>query len=136
VGRILDQHHATSVKIQNHDTYLTISWETRNEGPQQDFLEDFDLNELRAQAKALRAGSARSPGGSTAEMLRTLGQELDSQSVDVALITEERGIYRVSGQAFGRYFRKDYSEAELLGLSARRRTDRSGGSAFSRRLGN
>jgi hypothetical protein len=129
VGLYLDLEHAVGVVIENHDTYLRVSWETFTGGADLRYLEDLDLSSLRAEAQALRRGQARSPGGSLAEMLRTLGQELDEAQVNVATIAQERGSFRVSGQANGHYFREVYFEDQLMTLSFQRRSKRAGQSS-------
>ena len=125
LGRYLDDLHATGVSIENHDSYLTVSWQTFTGEAEQRHFEDLRLDSLREEAKAMRRGHVRAPGGSLAEMLRTLGQELDRAQVDMASIVEERGSYRVSGQAGGRYFREVYYPDQLMALSFQRRAARS-----------
>src|SRR5581483_9535501 len=106
LGRFLDQQQAGNVEIVNHEVFLTVSWEKQAGGAQQRAFQDIDVETLRAQAIALRKGNVRNPGGSLAEMLRTLGQELDRDQAEVSTITSNRDSFTVSGVAGNRYFRK------------------------------
>ena len=65
------------------------------------------------------------PGGHLAELLRTLGQELDRDGVDVSGIVQQEAGFLVSGTIEGRYTRKLYGNEELRELSEARRTARS-----------
>ncbi|HZT08614.1 MAG TPA: hypothetical protein VFC51_16445 [Chloroflexota bacterium] len=127
LGRLLDQEQAQAIEITNHDVFVSVTWQRRGGTAEQRALQEIDLETLRADARAMRKGIfTRNPGGSLAELLRTLGQELDRAQVDVSTITEEPEGFRVSGVAGGRYFRQLYHKSDLLSLSASRRAMRHG----------
>src|SRR5438105_4866464 len=116
LGRYLDEQGATGVEIDDKETYLAVSWDKRasgSESEQRSYVEQ-ELEELRAQAREMRQGGSGNPAGSLAELLRTLGQELDDQDVDVNMIVQEPDGFLVTGIAGGRYFRELLEISELL----------------------
>ena len=127
LGRYLDEQGATGVEIVNRETYLEVSWDQRDEGSdaqaQRSYVEQ-ELEELRAQAREMRQVGAGNPVGSLAELLRTLGQELDDEDIDVNMIVQEFDGFLVTGIAGDRYFRQLYERSELLAAAERRRVER------------
>jgi hypothetical protein len=126
LGRYLDEQGATGVEIVNRETYLAVSWDQRaaqGEAQQRSYVEQ-ELEELRAQAREMRQGGAGNPAGSLAELLRTLGQELDTEDIDVNMIVQEADGFRVTGIAGGSYFRQLFETSELLAAAERRRVER------------
>ncbi len=127
VGRLLDDQQASHVEIENHEAFLTISWERYNGVAQQQYLQEVELESLRARARAMRQASNRGLDGSFAELLRTLGQELDRQGVEVSTIVEDREGFKVTGLLQGRYYRDTFRRGQLVTLSGQRRTRRGRG---------
>jgi hypothetical protein len=128
LGRSLDAENASHIEIVNHDAFLAVFWDQGAPGAEQRAYKEHDLEALRAQARELRSGTAGgNPGGTFAELLRTLGQDLDRDEVDVSRVAEEDGDFIVSGQAKGKYYRQAYSVSELMVLSAQRRDARAAG---------
>jgi hypothetical protein len=124
LGRFLDAEGATHVEIVNHETYLAVSWEKQPPGAEQRSYMEHDLEELRAQARDMRQADDGNPSGSLAELLRTLGQEIDNEEIDVNMIVQEEGGFLVSGVAGGRYVRQLYETEELLSSASQRRIER------------
>ena len=62
-----------------------------------------------------------------AELLRTLGQELDQAGIELGGIVQEPGGFRVSGVAAGAYYHEFYEIATLLAREAERRASRGPG---------
>jgi hypothetical protein len=84
LGRALDEEHASHIEIVSHDVFLSVFWDQDAPGAEQRAYKEHDLSALRAQARELRSGSAGgNPGGTLAELLRTLGQDLDRDVVDL-----------------------------------------------------
>src|SRR5881296_3005892 len=83
LGGFLDQQGATEIEIVNKEAFLAVSWKQRTPGAGQRAYQEHELEALRAQARELRKGTAGNPLGALAEMLRTLGQELDRKQVEV-----------------------------------------------------
>ncbi len=131
LGRSLDEQSIKGVQITNHETYLAVGWGQFELGTQLRAYQEHDLEELRAQARALRGGTAggSSPLGSLSELLRTLGQELDAEQIEANGISQEADGFRVTGVAQGKYVSKLYPTSELLQLSSRRRAMRGSGTA-------
>ena len=124
LGLYLDQQGASEIEIVNRDAFLAVSWKQRGAGAGQRAYQEHELETLRQQAHELRKGATGNPVGALAEMLRTLGQELDGKQVEVTTITREAGGFRVSGLVAGKYFRELYPTGSLLMNSKRRRVGR------------
>ena len=124
LGRFLDEQGASEIEIVNREAFLAVSWKQRTPGEGQRAYQEHELEALREQAREMRKGSTGNPLGALAEMLRTLGQDLDQKQVEVTTITQEAEGFRVSGTASGRYFRELYPTGSLLMNSKRRRVGR------------
>ncbi len=133
LGWWLDSQAAIGVQITNYDTFLSVTWEPatpgERDGEGQPAYQEHHLGALRLQARRLRQGSAEggSPGDSLAELLRTLGQELDQAGIELGGIVQEPAGFRVSGVAAGTYYHEFYEIATLLARSAERRASRGRG---------
>jgi hypothetical protein len=132
LGRFLDDQGATTFDIVNHDAFLAVSWDRAEPGPQQRAYQEHQLRDLRAEARSLRR-DAEAPVGSLVELLRTVGQELDSETVELTSITRDATAFRVSGVLNGRLFQAHYRTKDLVALAAARRAGR--GQALDRDLG-
>ena len=130
VGRLLERERARNVEIVNHDTFLSISWETPSQGADQQHYQEHELQALRDQAKQMRKGMPQDARG-VAELLRTLGQEIDGLGIELANIVQERDGFVVSGSSGGRYVRKKFETEALLALGRRRRLNRNRGPGSS-----
>jgi len=137
LGRFLDRQSATKVEIVNQGAFFAVSWERQNKSgefsrqpaatstSEQRAYQDHDMEVLREQARELRKGGGTgSPGGKLDELLRTLGQELARDNIELSTVVQERDGLRVSGIAGGRYFRRLYGTTELLSESRKRRMER------------
>ena len=127
LGRLLDEHQASHVEVENHEAFLTVSWQQYNGVAQQQYLQEVELDSLRKRAKAMRKAGDRGMEGTFAEMLRTLGQELDAQQVEVSTIIEDREGFKVTGLQQGRYYRDSFRRGQLSTLSTQRRSRRGRG---------
>src|SRR5436190_6514178 len=134
LGRSLEEQKAGPVEILNRDAFLSVFWDIGT-GADQRAYQEHDLAMLQAQAREMRSGSGGTPGGSQAELLRTLGQELDQDQADWSRIAEGDEGFEVSGTANGKYFRRLYSRQELNAISAERRAARPTRTALLKRVG-
>jgi len=134
LGRSLDAQNAGHIEILNRDAFLSVFWDAGAPGADQRAYQEHDLEALRAAAREMRSGSGGNPGGSLAEMLRTLGQELDANQVDLSRVAEVATGFEVSGEAGGKYFRRVYMTEELVGLGAQRRAARPTGILLLKRV--
>ena len=124
VGRVLDMEAAEQIEIIQHPTCITLSW-CNGKGPTlHRSYRDIGLTYLRRQARTLRGNGEREPAREREELLRTLGQELDSRQLVVSGIVETARGYRVSGVADRRYVNELYTWSELRDASARQRAQR------------
>jgi hypothetical protein len=126
LGRHLDELGATGIEIVNHEVFLSVSWAESVESEQRAYQEH-DLEALRSRAKLLRQSPSGDPGGSLAELLRTVGQELDRTNATLSGLTQEPDSFRLSGIRDGVYFRETYTIAELDQLRIERRAGRGSG---------
>jgi hypothetical protein len=128
LGRVLDEQKARNVEIVNEETFIIVHWERAPGDAEKRVFRENDLEELREQAQAMRQGVLRGnpSSGALAELLRTLGQELDRDQIEVSSILQDGIGFTVSGMANRRYLRRTYLTSELQGLSAQRRAQRGG----------
>jgi hypothetical protein len=124
LGRFLDDNGASNVHILGRELVLSVSWDKVAPGAEHRSYQDHELDSLRDQARALRTGGGGSTEGSLAEVLRTLGQELDHDGFEANGVIQEPDGWRVSGVANGRYATALYTTDELLERSAERRAQR------------
>ncbi len=134
LGRSLEEQQATHVEIMHRNTFLAVYADVGTPGRDRRAYEEHDLELLRKQAREMRSGTGGNPGGSLAELLRTLGQELDLDEVDLSRIAEVDLGWEVSGEGKGKYYRKEFSRTELMELSAQRRAARPTGIALLSRV--
>jgi hypothetical protein len=127
LGRFLDDQSARQIQIEVHSSSLEVTWETMRSGTRNQDYREHDLESLRRQARRMRRIPQGTPDGSLAEMLRTLGQELDSDGIDVAIIIQEGETFRVSGTKEDRYVNRLYFMSELEMVSDDRRQARGTG---------
>jgi hypothetical protein len=131
LGRFLDDQGAKRIQIQAREVVLQVTF--AKTGPQEHIaVAEHDLDSLREQAKAMRQGSGGSPAGSLAEIMRTLGQELDEGGIEANGITQEDDGFRVSGVSGGRYTTEFFSNEDLASRSTERREMRGAAPAPTR----
>jgi hypothetical protein len=130
LGQALDRFGAGKVEIASRETFLSVTWP---EGPTHEghtSYQEHDLEELRARAREMRTGvSAGGPLSRRAELLRTLGQELDQRRIEMMSVVEETDGFLVSGSADGKYVRHLFATRDLLQLSAERQAMRGFGAS-------
>jgi hypothetical protein len=125
LGRVLDEVGAESVEITVVDSSIGVSCRRGNRaGEQRQYTID-DLETLRRLGKELRKGESELRTG-YAEMLRTLGQDLDQTRAALTQISEQRDGMTVACLEGERQVRRKYLSSELLGSSRRRREMRAG----------
>ncbi len=128
LGRFLDEQKASGIDIKTHEVFLAVTWEKGEPGSQHKAYQEHDLEALRAHARALRRTSARGVSdGSYAELLRTLGQQLDEEGTEMNAIYEESDGFRVSGVGRGLYRTGLCFTSELIEWSVERRAARGTG---------
>jgi hypothetical protein len=121
VGRLLDGEKATAFDLINNDGTLAIAFRTKGYGNDQRHYQDRNLEELRKWAKDSRGDMYREPRDGYAEMLRTLGQDLDRAGSEFTEILQEGDKITVRGQIDGRQVEQQYLVPELLASNRRRR---------------
>jgi hypothetical protein len=130
LGRYLDEQVASGIEITAHEVFLAVSWQGASTEQGHRAYQEHDLEALRAHARALRQPASTAPrvsDGTLAELLRTLGQQLDEDDVEMHAIHQENDGFRVSGVVAGRYRTGLRFTSELLEMSAERRAARGTG---------
>jgi len=79
------------------------------------------MAKLREQAPLMRQPVAAPPQNDREELLRTLGQELDDQSIQIVNVVQRPGFFEVRGTGPDGEVYRFFSVAELRELSERRR---------------
>ena len=110
-----DAYH--DIEIVDHGAFVRLSWRTRGGCASQRAYTDLALSLLHARSLQLRGEPALDPAGEREELLRTLGQELDAEELQVSGIFQKEDEFFVSGSASGRYFNRSYTGDELRALS-------------------
>jgi hypothetical protein len=121
IGRLLDREAAQDVRLVNNGAFLTLSWRSPARGDDERHYEDHNLEELRQWARDARGDLQAGPRGFFADLLRTLGQDLDREQAEFTQILQAGDALAVTGSVGGRYLRQTYYAAELQASSRRRR---------------
>jgi hypothetical protein len=104
-GQLFDEHRARAVEIHAHDDFWLVSFTGLSsdppEPPRSRLFHALDLQQLATEAQLLREGPvpAALASGIHAELLRTLGQELDAARIRLHELQELHAAYRVHGTA-------------------------------------
>ena len=120
IGLILDSHRARHAEIIVEKHAMVVSWDQGGASQRRSYSE-LKIKQLQEAARRMRGDPSFVQIGPRAEILRTLGQELDEAHMEVQGIIEEEGGYRVSGTADRRYVNHLYTLAELQVNSQDRR---------------
>ncbi len=120
VGRFLNGEGARAVELMNQDAFLSVSWK-RGHGEDQRHYRDQELATLRNQAMQSRGRPLQESRGGYAEILRTLGQDLDQRRGDFTQIAQQGEEFLVSGSEAGRYSRRTYRTSDLLANGRKRK---------------
>jgi hypothetical protein len=107
----------------DHDV-LKVTWLTSDGETKHRAYQEHQLDVLRTNARIRRQQAAVSPAGSNAELLRTIGQDLDGDNVRFFGITRDAEGFRVSGLAGRTYTTVHYRTSEILGRSVEREKSR------------
>jgi hypothetical protein len=127
IGRFLDDETARDIEIKVHETFIGVTWNSLKPGSQYRAYKEHDLETLRRQARKIRRDPYQTPLASWAELLRTLGQDLDAGRIEVTAILQQREILHVSGMIAGLYSNRSYLMAELEERARERRFARGTG---------
>ncbi len=109
------------VEIVEHETFVRVSWRTRDGSAARQAYTELNLSRLRARARQLRSEKTSDPAGEREDLLRTLGQELDAEELRVSGIFEKDSEFFVSGSDDGRYVSRSYTKDQLLTLGEHRK---------------
>jgi hypothetical protein len=128
LGRAVDEQGGRDIAIEARDGHLAVSYRVGAAESSSRYYQDYDLDALRAKAQFLRTGGAGAArAGALAELLRTLGQELDEAGIEWTAVAQTAEGFRVSGVWHGQYHTQHVFRYELESSSAQRRAARGAG---------
>jgi len=110
-------------EIIDHEAFMTVYW-TNGKSIREESYTDNVIDDLLAEARRLRGETTGQPRGERGELLRTLGEILDSDGISFNGIVEKNDSFVVSGIAQGRYVNHWYPREDLRALSRERRPHR------------
>ncbi len=126
LGRFFEQEDARQIEVVNYGDFVSISWRKQDPMGGELHYREHELAELRRRAREARSGIQYDPLGGWAEMLRTLGQDLDHEYADLSSILQKDAGFVVAYQIRGRYAQRQYRIADVLTSSRTRRALRQG----------
>jgi hypothetical protein len=126
IGRFLDEEGATDAELVEHEHFTSVSWQTGD-----GFVENRAYNRpalLQLRDKGRRMRSVGNSPGELSELLRTLGQEIDSLAMDVSHVQVRGDAFTITGEVQNRYESHHFTCGELRHLSGQQRANRRLGS--------
>jgi hypothetical protein len=125
IGHFLDEQGGRYATIIEHETFMAVSWQTGRGEERSRSYSEFDIDDLRDRAHRMRGTWSGPPLGVRAEVMRTLGQDLDVLGVRLNSISEHDDGYQVTGTQNRVYFNRLFTNEELQRESEERRGQRS-----------
>ena len=123
-GRYVDAVGAARFEIVQHDADLIVSWEEADGRAGHLHCTPLDWESLLEKAREQRGDGPLPATSDWAELLRTLGQELDREGIELDGVSNEDEELHVHGWQAGRAYQARYRLGELRALSAYRRAQR------------
>jgi hypothetical protein len=123
VGCFLDQSDAGTYSIVIDVDEMNVVWNGADPAIRHRAYLQHELDELRAQARALRHGNGAATGPNS-ELLRTIGQDLDRDGVTLRGIFRNAEGFGVSGLVVPGYFYALYLTQDVIALSVSRQSAR------------
>jgi len=123
LGQFLEGVDATEIGIVEHEEYLEVSWRNKRGDREERYHEPAELAQLRTLASMYRGKDDR-PRYGLAELLRTMGQELDALLVQGVAIAETPDGFHSAGRVNGSEVSRTYTRDELIQLAQRYRRKR------------
>ena len=111
---------STTWEVLDHGLFLAVSWRAGTDAVARQAYDELNISELRDEARRLRGEGAEDRTRKYEVWLRTLGQELDAEQVQMSAISEKDGEFVVMGVVDGRYLQQSYGKNELHELREQR----------------
>ncbi len=127
LGAFLDEQDAASFSIVTDHDVLKVTWQTPDSAIHHRAYQEQQLEALRAKTRAMRMEAVVRPAGCNAELLRTLGQDLDAENVALLGIIRDVEGFRVSGIVGRAYVTSRYRTSEMVDRSIERQRLRGAG---------
>jgi hypothetical protein len=126
LGQFLDREQAQKFEATNEDGFLSVSWLQAGPDAGDRLHIDHQLDQLNDRAKEARARGRGDPRDGWAEMLRTLGQLLDDEQLELTRLVEQDDGLLVVCSVDGNEVSHTYLIEELQAASRERRGRRRG----------
>lgn len=128
IGQALDSDDARGVRIVEDDVYLTVSWlDESGRWENRVYRKGAETDRLAAEARRGRAHPSKGENR-WEEPMRTLGQDLDQQGMQLARLAASHG-FELTGTVGGKKVVRLYAADELQYKSGQRRGSRREGAA-------
>ncbi len=124
LGQLLDRQGVTDVTLADLGHEWSVAWREASGARPAQRWHRMALDRLRAEAVAQRAAREQTPLLGYGEILRTLGALCDRAGLELTVITEEQGIYRLAGVSRGRTVVWRYARDEVARLVEQQRAAR------------
>jgi hypothetical protein len=121
IGRLLDAEFAENVQLVNNDAAVTLSWRKPGLGGEQRSYRQENLEELRRFAAQSRGTYRGDQADSLAELLRTVGQDLDRERWKLTRLVQEPDGWVAEGWLNDRPITRKHLLRDLVASSKRRR---------------
>jgi hypothetical protein len=121
LGQFLDEQGGRYATIVEQETFMSVSWQADRGVERTRSYSEFDMEDLRGRARRLRGASSGPPLGEHAELMRTLGQDLDVLGIHLTSIAERDEGYQVTGTRNREHFDRLYTNEVLHRESEERR---------------
>jgi hypothetical protein len=117
LGRFLDNVRAREVIIVDTPVYVEVSWRGKRVLREERQYRPWELDALKTWARMYRGLEDGEPRYTTAEALRTIGQEFDDMKAELITVVETAEGFWASGTARGNEVRESYSHGDLMAKS-------------------
>ncbi len=111
------------MEIVEREAFTTVYWKSRGTIQSESYTDPI-LAQLRKEARGLRGKTTGDRHSDRADLLRTLGEELDARGLSYNGIAERDEEFVVSGIEDGRYVTWSYPHEDLRALNGQRQPQR------------
>lgn len=126
LGRFIEILGGIEIKLVDTGDHLELSWLGRSGGRDERKWGPHELAALRTTIRQFRGLEGGAPHFAAAELLRTIGRELDAEQATAIAITETHEGYLVSAEVGTDRFGQVYTFSDLVARSIDFRAHQSG----------
>jgi hypothetical protein len=121
----VESEGGSSLQVVRYGSVLVVWWRAGDDSREERRFSERDLASLGEESRLLRGVAANCSSAHLAEVLRTLGQDLDTMRADAIGIVEEPDGFFLTASSSGGHLMRTYTAEEVLRLSQQRRQARS-----------